>query len=68
MGFIQPALPNAYAFTVQMDLEHDLGGCLSVFAEKLLQNTHHKLHGREVIVQHDDLVHLWGFGFERFAL
>jgi hypothetical protein len=58
----------ANAFAVQMDLEHDLGGCLSVFAEKLLQNTHHKLHGREVIVQHDDLVHLWGFGFERFAL
>jgi hypothetical protein len=58
----------ANTFAVQMDFEHDLCGSFPVFAEKLLQNTYDKLHGREVIVQHDDLVHLWGFGFERFAL
>ena len=58
----------ANTFAVQMDFEHDLCGSFPVFAEKLLQNTYDKLHGREVIVQHDHLVHLWRLGFERFAL
>ena len=49
-----------YAFAVQMDLEHDLGGCFSVFSEKLLQHPDNKLHGCEVVVEHDHLVHLWG--------
>jgi hypothetical protein len=55
-------------FAVKMNFEHDLGCRFAVFAEKLLQNSHNKLHGCEVIVQHDHLVHLWRFGFERFAL
>ena len=58
----------ANTFSVQVDLEHDLCGSFPVFAEKLLQNTHDELHGREVIVQHHHLVHLRGLGFERFTL
>ena len=62
------AVHAAHAFAVKVDFQHDLGRAFAVFAEEFLQHQHHKLHGREVIVQHDDLVHLWGFGFERFAL
>ena len=58
----------ANTFAVQMDLEHDLRGGFPVFAEKLLQNTYDKLHGREVIVQHDHLVHLRWLGFQGFSL
>ena len=50
------------AFAVQMDFEHDLGGTFAVFAEKLLQDHHHELHRREVVVEHQDLEHLRGFG------
>ena len=58
----------ADAFAVQVDFEHDLGGRFAVLAEKLLQNTHHKLHGREIVVQHDHLVHMRRLGFQGFAL
>ena len=60
-GYILGVDP-AYAFTVQMDLEHDLRGGFTVFAEKLLQHPDNKLHGCEVVVEHDHLVHLWGLG------
>ena len=55
------AVNTANAFAIQMDFEHDLGGCLPVLAEKLLQNDHHKLHRRVVIVVHHDLEHTRGF-------
>ena len=50
------------AFAVQMDFEHDLGGTFAVFAEKLLQDHHHELHWGEIVIQHEDLKHLRGFG------
>jgi len=53
----------ANAFSIQMDFQHDLCGCLAVFAEKLLQNHHHKLHGGVVIIEHDHLIHLRRGGF-----
>ena len=37
-------------FSFQMNLEHDLGGCLAVLAEDLLDDVHDELHGREIIV------------------
>ena len=46
------------ALAVQVDLQHDLGGRLPVFAEELLQNPHNELHGGEVVIEHDHLVHL----------
>ena len=49
-------------FAVQVDLQHDLGGRFAVFVEKLLQHPHHELHGREVVIEHHDLVHLRGLG------
>jgi hypothetical protein len=55
---VNPADP----FAVQVDLQHDLGGRLAVFVEKLLQHPDHELHGCEVVVEHDHLVHLWGLG------
>jgi hypothetical protein len=58
----------AHTLSVQMDFQHDLGRGFSVFAEKLLQNHHHKLHGGEVIIEHDHLVHLRGFGLLCSAL
>jgi hypothetical protein len=51
---VNPADP----FAVQVDLQHDLGGRLPVFAEELLQNPHNELHGGEVVIEHDHLVHL----------
>ena len=44
--------------SVDVNLEHDLGGCFPIFAEKLLQDAHHKLHGGVVIVEHHHLEHL----------
>ena len=41
-----------------MYLEHDLGGRFTVFAEKFLNNQHHKLHGGEIVIQHENLEHL----------
>ena len=51
-----------YAFAIQMDFQHDLGGCFAVFAKKFLQHHHHKFHGSEVVIEHDDLVHLRRLG------
>jgi hypothetical protein len=45
-----------------VDLQHDLGGCLTVFAEKFLQDPDHELHRGEIVVEHDHLEHLWGLG------
>ena len=56
------AVDATNAFAVQMDFEHDLGGTFAVFAEKLLQDHHHELHRREVVVEHQDLEHLRRFG------
>ena len=52
----------ANAFAVEVDLQHDLGGCLTVFAEKFLQDPDHELHRGEIVVEHDHLEHLWGLG------
>jgi hypothetical protein len=62
------AKDTAHALSVQVDFQHDLGRGFSVFAEKLLQNHHHELHGGVVVIEHDHLVHLWGFGFLCSAL
>ena len=56
------AVDATHAFAIQMDFEHDLGGTFSVFAEKLLQHHHHELHRGEVVVEHQNLEHLRGFG------
>ncbi len=53
---------TADAFAVEVDLEHDLGGRFAVLVEELLQHQDHELHGRVVVIEHHDLVHLGGFG------
>jgi len=58
----------ANALSVQMDFQHDLSCRFSVFAEKLLQNHHHEFHGGVVIIEHDHLIQLRGFGLLCSAL
>ncbi|KWT85240.1 hypothetical protein APY03_4043 [Variovorax sp. WDL1] len=53
---------------VEMDLEHDLGGGLPVLVEELLDNDDHELHGRVVVIEHHDLIHLRRRGLLRAPL
>jgi hypothetical protein len=58
----------ANAFAVEVDLQHDLGGRLTVFAEKFLQHPDHELHWGEIVIEHHHLVHLRGLGTLSSAL
>lgn len=40
-----------------MDFEHDLGSLFPIFTEIFLQDHDHKLHGGEIVIEHDHLVH-----------
>lgn len=53
-----PGIDATDAFSLQVDLEHDLGGSFPVLGEELLDDLHNELHGCEVVVEQDDLEHL----------
>jgi len=57
-----PGVNPTNPFSIQVDLEHNLCGRLTVFAKKLLQYPDNKLHGREIVIEHDHLVHLRRLG------
>ena len=42
-----------------MHMEHDLSGLLPAHMEKEFQNLNDKIHGREIIVEKQDLVFWW---------
>ena len=56
------------AFSVEVNLQHDLRGGFAVFVEKFLNHDHDKLHRRVVIVEQNDLKHLRRLGFLRTTL
>ena len=59
---------TTHSFAIQMNFQHDLSGSFTVFVKKFLNYHHDKLHGRVVIIQQNDLVHLWGGGSQWAAL
>ena len=46
----------AHANAVPVDMEHDLHGFIARLVEEALQNVHHELHRRVVVVQNQHFV------------
>jgi hypothetical protein len=49
----------ADAAPLVVHLQHDTGGFVVLFAKDALEYVDHKLHGRVVVVQQNDLIHGW---------
>ena len=50
----------AHTTAFVVDFQHDLRGRVDVMVKVLLKHEHHELHGREIVVEHDDLVQARG--------
>jgi len=48
----------ANSHTAAMDMQHDIGGFLTVFIEEAFQNMDDEFHRRVIIVQQQNLVHI----------
>ena len=57
-GFSDFAGENpAHTPATGMDMQHDLGRFLAAQPEEMLENPHHEIHWRVVVIQQDHLVH-----------
>ena len=49
--------------TVTMDMEHDLDRLIAILVEEALENEHHELHRRVIVVQQQHFVQAGLLGF-----
>ena len=54
-----PSVDAANAFAAGMDVKHDLGRLFAIEREENLQDLHHEIHGREIVVKQHYLVERW---------